>query len=826
MSHGGGHFNGSRLDDEIRLVIVESPDAAAPLINALDVADVGAWMWVEAENALYFSSRVLLLLGLAPEPRGDLLERFKKGICADDFAAVAQLLHRKAPAGAFELRYRFTPPDGPLRWIEDRGRVERNAAGELIRQGGALRDVTREVGHEQEFREADARLEALINAMPFAVWGRSGATLTVTHQNAQSIEWWGDIRGRTLADAPPDVRSLWEQQLAEAMTGQVVRSRTEHVRNGEPRTLNQIIAPVVVGQDITGVVGVAIDVTEEERARKFETLLTEITSEFASRSADTLDSAVALALERLGRFFGASLASVCEISGDHHIRLTHWWIAPESQRDQPLATEINAAPAQELLASLARNLPVVIRSQSDLAEGSPERAWLEARHLQSLAMMPARQPDGTLGVLGIAADPHQVIEWPADIVPLLRLASTLLSGVLARVRAEANQKLVERRLQDAQKLESLGVLAGGIAHDFNNLLTAILGNASLLRAEHADITTMSGPLEQIETASRRAADLCRQMLAYAGRGRFAFRALDINDVVRDTQSLLRVTVPKKATFELSLARDLPLVLADEAQLRQLLMNLTINAAEAIGERAGTIRLQTTHGARSAQELADTIFSPQLPAGEYVSLSISDDGVGMTPETVARIFEPFFTTKFMGRGLGLAAVVGIVRAHNGALRVTSRYGEGSTFELLLPTPVGQASLPPEALLPATHAAPRPWRSRGTVLVVDDEFGVRDLVRNVLERAGLTVLVADDGRMGVEMFRRAAAEIRLVLLDLTMPGLDGREALAAMRQVRPAVRAILMSGYTPADIVGASSHGFLQKPFAPAALRSAVRKALGE
>ena len=265
--HGDEETRGSRLEDRARLIIVESPDMAAPLIDALDVADIGAWMWVEAERALYLSPRVLDLLGLSAVPHAELLTRFLDGIHADELAIVTRLVRRELDAGRFELRYRFTPPDGPLRWIEDRGRVERGDDGALIRQGGALRDATREVGRELERREADARLEALVNAMPIAVWGRSGPELTVTHQNAASIATWGDLRGLPLDDSPVEVRELWRAQIAAVMTGQVVRARREHLQGGERRILNDIMAPVVVEDRVVGVVGLAMDLTDEERAR-------------------------------------------------------------------------------------------------------------------------------------------------------------------------------------------------------------------------------------------------------------------------------------------------------------------------------------------------------------------------------------------------------------------------------------------------------------------------------------------------------------------------------------------------------------------------------
>jgi two-component system, cell cycle sensor histidine kinase and response regulator CckA len=408
----------------------------------------------------------------------------------------------------------------------------------------------------------------------------------------------------------------------------------------------------------------------------------------------------------------------------------------------------------------------------------------------------------------------------------MRVTATLLGGVLARAGADESQKSIERRMQETQRLESLGILAGGIAHDFNNLLTAILGNASLLRAELPASEGGFEAIEQIESASRRAADLCRQMLAYAGRGRFALQLLDVNDLLRDMRAVLERHIPANATLELTLAEKVPAVLADETQLRQLILNLVFNAVEALHEGAGLIRLRTTSGPRSRQELAKSAFGPDLADGDYVSVSVSDTGTGMSPETVARIFDPFFSTKFSGRGLGLAAVVGIVRAHKGAMQVRSEVGVGSTLELILPAQAGVAAPPPEVISPASQASLAAWHTTGTALVIDDERGIRDLVRSVLERAGMTVIPAETGERGLAEFTRAAGDVRIVIVDLTMPGLDGRETLAAIRQVRADVPAIVMSGYSPADLVNSPSYAFLHKPFTPAMLRLLVKRLLGD
>ena len=825
--HASGNHNGSGLDDPLRLVIVASPDAAAPLISALDVANVGAWMWVEAERALYFSPRVLDLLDLAPEPHDDLLTRFFGSVHADDQEAVRLLLLGAMPAGPFRMRYRYAPPHGPLRWIEDHGRIERDDAGRLVRQGGAIRDVTDEVGRELERREADARLEAVVNAMPFAVWGRSGPNLTITHQNAASVAIWGDARGHAISDAPAHVRDVWETQLAEVITGQIVRGRHQYIQDGEAREYDEIIAPVVVEEQVTGAVGIAIDVTQEARVGRFQALLTEIAADCASRSSEALDEGLVRALERVARFLGAPLAMLCEVgdaSRPDYLRITHFWMNTSTGQNRPRMLEFDVSPIGSLIERAASNSPVVVRSREELPEGSVERAWFTEQRVQSFAMVPARQLDGSRTLLGLAGANDAVVDWPADTVSCMRLAATLIGGVLARARADAAQKAIDRRMQDAQKLESLAVLAGGIAHDFNNLLTAILGNASLLRTELAEGDGAVEAVDQIEVASRRAAELCRQMLAYAGRGRFALQLIDLNQLLRDMQAPLELTIPRSATFELVLSPTLPSVLADEAQIRQVIMNLVFNAAEALHDGMGTITIRTHSSEWSTEELSRTAFSPQLGSGRYVSLTVNDTGHGMTPDTAARIFDPFFSTRFTGRGLGLAAVVGIVRAHKGALRVQSDVGAGSTFEFVLPAQDGAPSPPPEALSAATNASRTTWQANGTALVIDDERGVRDLVRSVLTRAGMTVVAEESGEGGVRAFQKIANDVQVVLVDLTMPGLDGRETLDAIRKIRAGVPAILMSGYSPADLTNSTSHVFLQKPFTPAALRAAIQTAL--
>jgi PAS domain S-box-containing protein len=397
--------------------------------------------------------------------------------------------------------------------------------------------------------------------------------------------------------------------------------------------------------------------------------------------------------------------------------------------------------------------------------------------------------------------------------------------ITERRRAEEQRLALERRLLETQKLESLAALAGGVAHDFNNLLQGIIGYTELALADLAPADALRDSLGPILTLAWRAADLAGQMLAYSGRGHVAAQPLQLNTLVADMRPLLESLSNHVVAIALRLDPDLPPIMADAVQIRQALTSLVTNAAEALGYRAGTISVRTRLLDADRAYLASTIPAPELPAGRYAALEVADDGAGMDAATRARIFDPFFTTKFTGRGLGLAAVLGIVRGHGGTIHVEGEVGRGTTITLLFPT-APAAQRPPDAARPA-DVAPAAGR---TVLIIDDEDTVRRVIARVLERAGFTVLTASDGPGGVECFRANEDRIDCVLLDLTMPGMSGGQVIPALRRVRPSARIVVMSGYTAEDVEahlrGQSVAGFLHKPFHPADLRAAIGRALAE
>ena len=406
----------------------------------------------------------------------------------------------------------------------------------------------------------------------------------------------------------------------------------------------------------------------------------------------------------------------------------------------------------------------------------------------------------------------------------LTIFEGLAIDITAQKKAEAARLDLERKALEGQKLESLGLLAGGIAHDFNNLLSSILGNATMARQTLGAGHAVDDPMRAIEAASLRAAELCRQMLAYAGKGRFVVEPTDLTTLVNDLLPLLKISIAHQATLTLHLERNVPPVLADATQVRQIVMNLVLNAADAIVDRGGEIVLKTGVIEADYALLANCAAGAGLPKGEYVFIEVRDTGTGMTPEIQAKIFDPFFTTKVAGRGLGLAAVLGIVRGHKGALRVESTPGVGSTFTLLLPP--APAKAPPPA---ATETpAPKLLRRTGHLLIIDDEEEVRAVMLAMLKMGGYSATAVTDGEAGVRAFRENPDAYDAVVLDLLMPGMSGEQTFRSLRALKPEVRILLVSGYSEGDILGrlgGGPHiGYLGKPFTRATLEKKVRQLL--
>ncbi len=387
-----------------------------------------------------------------------------------------------------------------------------------------------------------------------------------------------------------------------------------------------------------------------------------------------------------------------------------------------------------------------------------------------------------------------------------------VQDITKSVIAQQEKENIQSKMEHVQRLESLGVLAGGIAHDFNNILTAILGNAELAQSKLSTASPIHDYIGNITLASHKAADLCKQMLAYSGKGQFVIKPVSLSVLIEEMEQLLNVSIAKNIVLRLDLSPQIPAIDADITQIQQVIMNLIINASEAIGSHSGAISLSTGVMRVDQQYLSETFLDEDLKEGQYVYLEVSDTGCGMSPDIQSKVFEPFFTTKFTGRGLGMAAILGIVRGHHGAIKVYSEENKGTTFKILFPSSQHTA-------LPLTlkDKDANLWHGEGCILIIDDEETIREVAASMLKDMGLKTLQAADGIEGIAMFREHKDNITAVLLDMTMPRMGGEDTYSELCRINPKIKVILSSGYTEHDatnrFAGKGLAGFLQKPYTP-------------
>ena len=644
------------------------------------------------------------------------------------------------------------------------------------------------------------------------LWANRAAYESVSLERHELIQrhcydvWWG--RREVCVDCP--VAKAIETGRPHGGEKATPDGRTWNVRGYPVRDAD---GKVIGGVELT------LETTEQKRAeealRRRDAILEAIS--FAAErllGPDGWRQGVQEILERLGNATGVSRVYIFQLhmddQGRHVVSHRYEWAAPGiapvidapslrnlAYREAGLAHREQALQRGEVLAAHVRKLSPV------------EKAMFPTGDVQSVVWVPVLVNADLWGFIGFDECNRERV-WSSAEVDALKMAANTLSAAIRGEQIEEQRRHLETQVLQAQKLESLGVLAGGIAHDFNNLLTGVLGNAQLAQYDLPPVSPVREYVEEIEQAARRAAELCRQMLAYSGKGRFVVQPIDLSEVVEEMGHLLEVSISKKAALKCDLAEGLPAITADATQIRQIILNLITNASEALGEHSGVISVSTGVMDCDRVYFRTTYLDEDLPEGRYVYVEVADTGCGMDQDTCGKIFEPFFTTKFTGRGLGLAAVLGIVRGHRGAIRVYSEPGEGTTFKVLFPA-VDQPATPHRG----ETAAPEELRGTGTVLLVEDEEHVRKTGQHMLERMGFTVLTAVDGREGVRVFREHADEIDCVLLDLTMPNMDGVEAFQELRRIREGVPVILASGYNEQDatqrFTGKGLAGFVQKPY---------------
>lgn len=758
-----------RSEKRFRAMIENTFDA----ICLLDAQAVLLYASPAAERILGYGSQELLGLSAL-----DLVTPQDRPLAEERLGEVVAL-----PGQTLSLQVRLVRKDGDIIWTEHSGTnllAEESVAAVVVN----FRDITGQKRFEQMLLENEERaqrelaeLEHIYHTAPVGLC-LIGTDLRYLRINERLAAMngvpSGEHLGRTVWEVMPDAAPLFAPLLERIIaSGQPVLDwhfRSGKVGAGEPRDLlASYYAVTAASGKAIGVAGVVQDITELKRV---ERALRESEQRFRALIENSADGFILL---------------------DSHGKLLYTGppvLGHESQ-------ELRSGSMLDLIHPDERaSLPVAFA------------AFRERRGAVATSEHRVRHKDGSW-------------RW-IEAVSKNLLHDPVIAGIVVNYRDVTERKRLEEQFRQTQKLESIGVLAGGVAHDFNNLLTGVLGNATLaldlLGPEHAAAPHVS----EVIKAADSAAHLTRQLLAYSGKGRFVIQPVSLSDLTREMTALVRTSIPRTVELRLDLADNLPPVEADRGQLQQLIMNLVINGAESIPpEKPGSVSVATSVQAIDLTAERAASAGGELAPGVYVSLEVSDTGRGMDLETQSKIFDPFFTTKFSGRGLGLSAVLGIVRGHKGAIRVRSAPDQGATFQVLLPAS-GRV-----AAKEGRTTGLGDLRGTGTILVADDEAFVRRTAKSALERQGYQVLLAENGREAMDLLRGSPL-VDLVLLDLTMPLLGGEEALRELRSLRPDVKIVLSSGFNEAEAIqrfaGQRLAGFIQKPYSATQLAEKVKSVM--
>ena len=743
------------------------------------------------------------ITGYSPEEFGTVdIKSFNEMVHPDDRTDVVIILEAALKELCpYNAEYRLLRKDGTYIFVEDHGVFLSDDKGRAIRMLGSLGDISVRKQAEEAIREAERRYRTLFESANDAIFIMSEDRYIECNQ--MTLKMFGcdskdDIFGyRPWEFSPteqPDGRASKEKAqevINAAFDGTPQHFYWKHVRkDGEPFDAEVTLNRIELG-DQPYLQALVRDITERKKA---EEALRQSEKRFRLLFNSGRD---AIAVHLMGKDgqptnFIQVNDVVCERLG-----YTRSEMLKLSPQDIDAPDRSGQMPA--IIKKLLNNKQVLFETEHISKDG--HRIPVEV----STVLF---EMDGSQATMSVARD------------------------ITERMKAEEQKLDMERRLLHAQKLESLGVMAGGIAHDFNNLLMAILGNLDLARLDLSPVSRSRPFIDQALKAGRRAADLTNQMLAYSGKGRFDLKPFDLSELVQEMAHLLKASISKTVTLNLQMQADLPSVVADPSQIQQIIMNLIVNASEAVGEQPGVVTITT--GALECDQgyLQDSRLKEKPDPGTYVFFEVRDTGCGMDDETKDRLFDPFFTTKFTGRGLGMAAVLGIVSGHKGAIMVESEPGEGTTIKVMFPASQGKKTLKGiksgVSALELENGATA--LSSGIVLIADDEDMVRDLCRAMVERLGYKVITAKDGEEAVKIFHEHAGEIVCVILDLTMPKLDGLAAYDEIRRINPDVKVIISSGYdeqeTTGRFAGKGLAGFIKKPYRLSSLGTELTRVLND
>ncbi len=746
---------------------------------------------------IYMSPSVEQMLGRKPEEFSRDKNLWIKCAHPEDIVVVIEKRYRELEKKGFsEEEHRIVRKDGSIGWIRNRVKLAYDENGEPERVDGLFTDITEQKKKEEELKASEGRFKSLATSSKDAVLiADESGKIVYCNSAAETITGYttDELLGKSsLLLRPPRLRDVQAKKLEKYILEGKFENRfleSSLVRKSGEEFPVEVSTTSWKQGGKTFFGGFIRDITERKQAEE------------ALRRSEAKVSSILNSLEDVVMSFSIEAEELIYLS-----------------------------PSAEKLFG---------RKVEDFKEN--KQLWMEYIHPDDINII----EDGynQLGEKGLSETEYRIIrpdgdiKWVRDRVKIIYdekgepvFMNGLASDITERKKAEEERLEMERRLLHSQKLESLGILAGGIAHDFNNLLLAVIGNLDMSLRKLSPVSEARCRIENAMKAAHRAADLTRQMLAYSGKGHFVVTDININELINENLYMLESTFSKNVNMHLNLADDIPGISADTGQIQQVVMNFITNASEAIGEEHGSINISTGVMDCNDDYLKNSFTEEKPPAGRYVYLEVTDNGCGMDEETIEKIFDPFFTTKFTGRGLGMAAVIGIVRGHNGAVFVESALGKGTTIRVLFPVSkrAGQEKIEKDNDTASEKSDIANGKSEKTVLIVDDERMVLEMCDEMVTDFGYKTVKAENGEVAVEIFKERYNTIDCIILDLSMPKMDGYDTFIELKKINPDVKVILSSGYDIEEATerfeGQGLSGFIHKPYMLDALEKEIERVI--
>ncbi len=756
--------------------------------SLVEATKEGVWLLDTQGRTLYVNWRLSLMLGYTA---AELVGRRLASFCLPDNRRTAADKIKSSLMGAaheFELRFRHKDGREVLAFVSMT--PTRVGGGKIIGALGLFWDVTAQKKAEESIRQSQAPFLELARHLDNVFWVADAVSGKVTYVSPAYERLWGRTTAALLENSLDWVEAIHPDDRARVQLSFAANKEKEQDRmdqeyqilrpDGTVRWIHDRRIPVWnEALNVKRVVGFAEDITELKN----------------------LELSLRLTEGKLRALLEAASEGVVATDGEGKILLVNGTGLKLFGYNRE---ELLGQPVETLLPEALRAIHFHHREK-----------YLADPHARPMGVglsLSARRKDGTI--------------FPVEIsLSFSQEGGSLM--VLALITDITERRRVEENLRETAKLESLGVLAGGIAHDFNNLLTVVLANASMAMENVAPDSPARAPITEAIRSTEQAAHLTQQILSYSGKGRFVVRPVNLSEFTREIVTLLQSSIPRTVQLQIQLSPEVPSVEADVAQLQQLIMNLVINGGEAIADAPGSVTIRTGVREFALGGIPPSLKDSGIVPGRYVFLEVSDTGCGMDEHTRQRMFDPFFTTKLTGRGLGLSAVQGIVRGHRGAIEVESSPGLGSRITVLFPESLLRQNRTPVSAERQVRKIDKV--GNGTILVVDDQEPILRMARAILERAGYTVIVAENGEEAISLFHEDAGQISAVLLDMTMPIMSGAETLRQLRELKPDVPVILSSGFSEIEALarfpGSTVEGFLQKPYTAAVLIENMNRVAG-